>query len=87
MEELDWSEESQVLIPAEHLWCDFKRRPWAQNSSPNTNDLYIKYMDKCTGTPTSLEEKKSLPKCDNKEINVQVHLNKLECRGKVHLFQ
>jgi len=24
MEELDWSAESQVLIPAEHLWCDFK---------------------------------------------------------------
>ncbi len=38
----------------EHLWCDFK---WATNSSPNTNDLYIHYMDKSTGTP-SLEEKK-----------------------------
>ncbi len=24
------------LIPAEHLWCDFK---WATNSSPNTNDF------------------------------------------------
>ncbi len=36
------------LIPAEHLWCDFK---WATNSSPNTNDLYIHYMDKSTGTP------------------------------------
>ncbi len=48
---------SQVLIPAEHLWCDFKYRPWAKNSSPNTNDLYIHYMDKSTGTP-SLEEKK-----------------------------
>ncbi len=23
VEELDWSAESQVLIPAEHLWCDF----------------------------------------------------------------
>ncbi len=22
VEELDWSAESQVLIPAEHLWCD-----------------------------------------------------------------
>ncbi len=30
-----------LLIPAEHLWCDFKCRPWAKNSSPNTNDLYI----------------------------------------------
>ncbi len=41
VEELDWSAESQVLIPAEHLWCDFKYRPWAKNVSPNTNDLYI----------------------------------------------
>ncbi len=27
VEELDWSAESQILIPAEHLWCDFKCRP------------------------------------------------------------
>ncbi len=47
----------------------FKCRPWAKNSSPNTNDLYIHYMDKSTGTP-SLEEKKALPNCGNKEINV-----------------
>ncbi len=26
VEELDWSAESQVLILAEHLWCDFKCR-------------------------------------------------------------
>ncbi len=57
------------LIPAEHLWCDFKYRPWAKNSSSNTNDLYIHYIGKSTGTP-SLEEKKSLPNCDNKEIHV-----------------
>ncbi len=31
VEELDWSAESQVLIPAKHLWCDFKCRPWAKN--------------------------------------------------------
>ncbi len=37
----EYKSESQVLIPAEHLWCDFKCRPWAKNSSPNTNDLYI----------------------------------------------
>ncbi len=55
--------------PAEHLWCDFKCRPWAKNSPPNTNELYIHYMDKSTGTP-SLEEKKALPNCGNKEINV-----------------
>ncbi len=33
VEELDWSAERQVLIPAEHLWCDFKCRPSAKNSS------------------------------------------------------
>ncbi len=25
----------EVLILAEHLWCDFKWRRWAKNSSPN----------------------------------------------------
>ncbi len=38
-------------------------------SSPNTNDLYIHYMDKSTGTP-SLEEKKALPNCGNKDGNI-----------------
>ncbi len=37
VEEPGWSPESQVLIPAEHIWCDFKYRPWDKNSSPNTN--------------------------------------------------
>ncbi len=55
-----------ILIPVEHLWCDFK---WARNSSPNTNYLYIHYMDKSIGTP-SLEEKKALTNCANKDINV-----------------
>ncbi len=68
--QLDWSAESQVLIPAEHLWCDFKCKPWAKNSSPNTNHLYIHYMDKSTETPPSLEEKKALPNCGNKDIHV-----------------
>ncbi len=67
VEEIDLSAESQVLIPAEHLWCDLKCRPWARNSSPNTNDLYIHYMDKSTGIPPSLEEKKALPNCGNKD--------------------
>ncbi len=31
VEELDWSAESQILIPAEHFWCDFKCRPWAKH--------------------------------------------------------
>ncbi len=35
----DWSAESQVLILAKHLWCDFKCRPWAKNSLPITSDL------------------------------------------------
>ncbi len=39
------------------------------NSSPNTNDLYIHYMDKSAGTP-SLEEKKALPNCANKDVNI-----------------
>ncbi len=42
----------------------------AKNSSPNTNDLYIHYMDKSTGTPPSLEEKRALPNCGSKEIYV-----------------
>ncbi len=62
--------DNQVPIPAEHLWCDFKYRPWAKNSSPNTNDLYIHYMDKGTGTPPSLEEENALINCGNKEIHV-----------------
>ncbi len=73
VEELDWSAESQ--IPAEHLWWDFKCRPWAKNSSPNTNDLYIHYMDKSTGTPPSLEEKRVLPNCGNKDGNI-IHVLK-----------
>ncbi len=56
---------------AEHLWCDFK---WVKNSSPNTNDLYIHYMDKSTGTP-SLEEKKALPNGANKDGNI-IHVLK-----------
>ncbi len=70
VDELDWSAESQVLIPAEHLWCDFKCRLLAKNSSPNTNDLYyIHYMDKSTRTPPFLEEKRALPNCGNKDGN------------------
>ncbi len=57
------------------LWCDFKCRPWAKNVSPNTNDLYIHYMDKSTGTPLSLEEKKALPNCCNKDGNI-IHVLK-----------
>ncbi len=48
-----WKNLTGLQKAAEHLWCDFK---WATNSSPNTNDLYIHYMDNSTGTPPSLEE-------------------------------
>ncbi len=41
-----------------------------KNSSPNTIDLYIYYMEKSTGIPPSLEEKKSLPNCANKDGNI-----------------
>ncbi len=43
---------------------------WAKNSSPNTNDLYMYCMDKSTGTTTSLEEKKALQSCGNKDGNI-----------------
>ncbi len=46
-----WKNLTGLQKAAEHLWCDFK---WDTNSSPNTNDLYIHYMDRST----SLEEKK-----------------------------
>ncbi len=61
-----WKNLTGLQKAAEHLWCDFK---WAKNSLPNTNVLHIHYMDKSTGTP-SLEEKKTLPNCANKSINV-----------------
>ncbi len=41
------------------------------------NDLYIHYMDKSTGTPPSLEEKKALPNCGNKDGNIIHVLKKL----------
>ncbi len=59
-----WKNLTDLQKAAEHLWCDFK---WAKNSSPNTNDLYIHYMDKSTVTP-SLEEKKALPNCGSKSL-------------------
>ncbi len=60
-----WKNLTGLQKAAEHLWCDVK----CKNSSPNTNDLYIHYMDKSTGTP-SLEEKKALPNCGNKDGNI-----------------
>ncbi len=54
------------LIPAEHLWCDFK---WATNSSPNTNDFTFIIWTQVLDTP-SLEVKKPLPNCGNKNGNI-----------------
>ncbi len=59
-----WKNLTGLQKAAEHLWCDFK---WATNSSPNTNDLYIHYMDKSTGTP-SLEEKRRLQTVPTKTL-------------------
>ncbi len=61
-----WKNLTGLQKAAEHLWCDFK---WDKNSSPITNDLCIHYMDKSTGTP-SLEEKKALPNCADKDGNI-----------------
>ncbi len=58
VEELDWSAETQLNTSGVTLNADFE---------PKTNDLYIHYMDKSTGTP--LEEKKALPNWGNKEIH------------------
>ncbi len=66
-----WKNLTGLQKAAEHLWCDFK---WATNSSPYSNDLYIHYMDKSIGTP-SLEEKKALTNCANKDGNIIHVLN------------
>ncbi len=70
-----WKNLTGLQKAAEHLWCEFKYRPWAKNSSPNTDDLYIHYMDKSTGRPPSLEEKNALPNCGNKDGNI-IHVLK-----------
>ncbi len=41
-----------------------------KNSSPNTNGLYIHYIDKSIGTPPSLEQKNALPICGNNDRNI-----------------
>ncbi len=66
-----WKNLTGLQKAAEHLWCDFK---WATNSSPNTNDLYIHYMDKSTGAP-SLEEKKALSNRGNKDGNITFYFH------------
>ncbi len=54
VEELDWSAERQVLIPAEHFWCDFK---WAKthHQTPMTCTFII--WTKVLDTPFFRREK------------------------------
>ncbi len=42
-----WKNLTGLQKAAEHLWCDFKGD---KNSSQNTNDLCIHYMDTSIGT-------------------------------------
>ncbi len=58
------------LIPAEHLCVTLNT-----DLETKTNDLYIHYMDKSTGTTPSVEEKKALPNCGNKDGNI-IHVLK-----------
>ncbi len=69
VEELDWSAESQVPIPAEHFWCDFKCRPWAKHSHQTPMTCTFIIWTKVLAPP-SLEEKKALPNCGNKDGNI-----------------
>ncbi len=61
-----WKNLTGLQKAAEHLWCDFK---WATNSSPNTSDFTFIIWTKVLAPP-SLEEKKALPNCGNKENNI-----------------
>ncbi len=73
VEELDWSAVSQVLITAEHLWCDFKCRPWAKNSSPNTyiHTLYGQCQGKGDrGLRCRVERKEILYSCHKTQNNI-----------------
>ncbi len=55
------------------VWKNLTGLQKAKSSSPNTNDMYIHYMDKSTGTPPLLPEKKALPNCGNKDGNI-IHI-------------
>ncbi len=62
VEELDWSAESQVLIPS-GVTLNADLEPKIHNQTP---------VDKSTGTPPSIEEKKALPNCGNKDGNLKI---------------
>ncbi len=48
----------QYSVPS--LYWGVRTHTDHKNSSPNTNDLYIHYIDKSIGTPPSLEQKNAL---------------------------
>ncbi len=41
VEQFDWSAESKVLFPAEHLWSDFKCRPRQKLITNHHNKPYV----------------------------------------------
>ncbi len=58
-----------------HFPCKIVKRkisvwPKMYHQTPMTCTFINHYMDTSTGTPPSLEEKKALPNCGNKEIHV-----------------
>ncbi len=66
-----WKNLTGLQKAAEHLWCDFKCRPKINHYQWLVHSLYgQKYWD----TP-SLEEKKALPNCGNKDGNI-IHVLK-----------
>ncbi len=48
----------------------FKCGPWVKNSSPNTMTITFIIWTRVLGHPPSLEEKKALPICGNKDGNI-----------------
>ncbi len=78
VEELDWSPENQVLIPAEDFWCDFKYRPWAKKFITKHQWLvHSLYGHKYWDTPFFRREK-ALPNCGNKDGNT-IQVLKKKC--------
>ncbi len=59
-----------MLILRPKLMEEPSEDPWQVTKEWKLLILYIHYMDKSTGTPPSLEEKRALPNCGNKEIHV-----------------
>ncbi len=63
------------LIPAEHLCVTLNTDLETKTHHQTPMTCTFHYMDKSTGTPPSLEEKKTLPNCGNKDGNI-IHVLK-----------